>query len=913
MKNTKEETSSRCGQVIDLVTAVKELHRLTPQELDKSLKDCEDFTIKHTTETGSSIKISLERLAQLLPVHLISKLVASPRDEELFKYMLCGGRLLHTLYDLATRHSRLEQILLDDLKVSEQLIDLVFYTLTVLSNRQEYQDFGSLALVLSALTTCYLYLLPQILSSHWHELAQILVAHPKVDKFMDVAFRVVSYDIRSLQKTLSSDCHDLTASSTTEQSVNYLGQQCEASLQLLASLCHQKLFRERILKNKDVCRETILPLARIILNLKLGSFQECAAVVAAVSRLKSKIISILLQLCEVETPSYLDEVASYPKSLEVAKDVALEVLEILKKAFTRDLRPSDACSEKPYPMGFLQPNALRLVDMLSDDSNFRSYIAVHFPEVLTSVVSYPHGEFLSSWCSSVPPSGEEDVSLEFDAFAAAGWILDSFSSLGLLNATYSESNFIQNSPPQASQAHYKTSLLVKIIANLHFFGPEVCKANEKNLFFNKFYECSFKDQPKASPSYLQKAGTVHKNLRSLLAHAESLVPSYVNEDDIQLFRAFFDQLQTLNPPYEFEARPEECGFDRISSWDKFPKLDINGHFQEAQSNGNQTTLAQELGGNNRKEHLSENAATRGENDQIFPMEVDTFPQNDESSESDSSTTRGKNGVDQSDNNELPNPYERVTESGSTGLQDNDNVITFRSDENRPRKRKRSVMNERQISLIEKALLDEPDMQRKAVSIQSWADKLCSYGSEVTSSQLKNWLNNRKARLARAAAKDVRVGPDGEISFPEKQGGSASGLYDSPESPAEGINGSSASARGSKTPKITTENSAPLASPAEGHHAWELGHIVLLINEQGDEIGKGKIHQLQGEWFNRKLVESCTCIIEVTELAGDVSKDSRVPFPSEVTGVTFEETVKKLGAMCVVWDVRKLRPLQPQQQ
>lgn len=28
------------------------------------------------------------------------------------------------------------QILLDDLKVSEQLIDLVFYTLTVLSNRQ---------------------------------------------------------------------------------------------------------------------------------------------------------------------------------------------------------------------------------------------------------------------------------------------------------------------------------------------------------------------------------------------------------------------------------------------------------------------------------------------------------------------------------------------------------------------------------------------------------------------------------------------------------------------------------------------------------------------------------------------------------------------------------------------------------
>uniref|UniRef100_A0A7N0ZQM5 Homeobox domain-containing protein n=1 Tax=Kalanchoe fedtschenkoi TaxID=63787 RepID=A0A7N0ZQM5_KALFE len=909
MRISKEETSSRCGQVIDLVTAVKELHRLTPQELDKSLKDCEDFTLKHTTEKGSTLKINLERLAQLLPVHLISKLVASRRDEDLFKYMLCGGRLLHTLYDLATRHSKLEQILLDDLKASEQLIDLVFYTLTVLSNRQEYQDWGSLALVLSALATCYLYLLPQILSLHWHELAQILVAHPKVDKFIDVAFRVVRLDIRSLQKTLSSESHDLSTSSTAEQSVNYLSQQCEASLQLIASLCHQKLFRERILKNKEVCREGILPLARSILNLKLCSFLECAAVVAAVSRLKSKIISILLQLCEVESPSYLDEVASYPKSLEVAKDIALEVLEVLKKALSRDLRPPDPCSEKPYPMGLLQPNALRLVDMLSDDSNFRSYIAIHFPEVLTAVVSYPHGEFLSAWCSSVPPLGEEDVSLEFDPFAAAGWILDSFSSLGLLNATYSESNFIQNSLPQASHAHYKTSLLIKIIANLHFFGPEVCKANEKNLFFNKFYECSFKDLPKASQAYAQKAGTVHKNLRSLLAHAESLVPSFVNEDDIQLFRAFFDQLQTLNPPHEFEARPAESKFDSISSWDKFPKLDINGHFQ---SNGNQVLLAREHenGVDSRKEQVSENAATRAENNQNFLMEVDICPQNDESSESDSYNTRGKNCIDQSDNNEFPHASERVAESGSTGLQDNDYLRTLRSEENRPRKRKRSVMNEKQISVIEKALLEEPDMQRKAASIQSWADKLCSYGSEVTSSQLKNWLNNRKARLARAAAKDVRVGPDGEMGFLEKQGGSVSGLRDSPENPAEGISGSSsASARASKTPNIITGSSTQLA---EGHHAWDLGHNVSLINDLGEEIGKGKVHQLQGEWFGRKLLESCTCVIDVTELTGDVSKHGRVPFPSEATGDTFEETVKKLGAMCVVWDVGKMRPQPPQQ-
>lgn len=69
---------------------------------------------------------------------------------------------------------------------------------------------------------------------------------------MDVAFRVIRCDVRSLQRNLVSDCHDLSASSTKEQSVNYLSQQCEASLQLLASLCHQKLFRERMLKNKVI-------------------------------------------------------------------------------------------------------------------------------------------------------------------------------------------------------------------------------------------------------------------------------------------------------------------------------------------------------------------------------------------------------------------------------------------------------------------------------------------------------------------------------------------------------------------------------------------------------------------------------------------------------------------------------------
>ncbi|PKU61769.1 hypothetical protein MA16_Dca028148 [Dendrobium catenatum] len=72
------------------------------------------------------------------------------------------------------------------------------------------------------------------------------------------------------------------------------------------------------------------------------------------------------------------------------------------------------------------------------------------------------------------------------------------------------------------------------------------------------------------------------------------------------------------------------------------------------------------------------------------------------------------------------------------FQEEEKAEGVHSEEKQPRKRKRNIMNERQISLIENALLGEPEMQRNAAMLQSWAEKLCSQGSEITASQLKNW-------------------------------------------------------------------------------------------------------------------------------------------------------------------------------
>ncbi|RXH93825.1 hypothetical protein DVH24_015892 [Malus domestica] len=55
------------------------------------------------------------------------------------------------------------------------------------------------------------------------------------------------------------------------------------------------------------------------------------------------------------------------------------------------------------------------------------------------------------------------------------------------------------------------------------------------------------------------------------------------------------------------------------------------------------------------------------------------------------------------------------------------------------------------------------------------------GSEVTCAQLKNWLNNREARLARTA-KDVCATPEADNALPDKQGGRGQRSNISPDSP-----------------------------------------------------------------------------------------------------------------------------------
>lgn len=120
-------------QPLDLVSVVEELNGVSSKEISKLLKDSENFTIQCDTGRGfvrqvslqgstfqqtslldspwhcCMIQVDMEKLAASLPLHLIAVLLSSD-DGMRLAHLLRGVRLLHSLCDAASRHSRLEQV-----------------------------------------------------------------------------------------------------------------------------------------------------------------------------------------------------------------------------------------------------------------------------------------------------------------------------------------------------------------------------------------------------------------------------------------------------------------------------------------------------------------------------------------------------------------------------------------------------------------------------------------------------------------------------------------------------------------------------------------------------------------------------------------------------------------------------------
>ncbi|XP_047082074.1 nodulin homeobox-like [Lolium rigidum] len=922
--------------MIDMISVIEELSGLTTRELGEMLKESESFVLQSKADDGGPKQVDMEKLVSSLPLHLLAVCLDLGRGSDL-TYVLRGMRFLHSLSELATRHTRLEQVLLDDVKLSEQVMDLIFFVLSILSHWKKENHLGASPFIHTSLVAASLHLLTSYFSSQWHELVHILLAHPKVDIFMDVAFDSLHEDMRILSaRLLTYDTKAFSAGPFDSQLTHFICQQCEASLQFLLLLCQQKLFRDRILKNKELCRNGgILSLSLTI--LKLG-VPECLKgsmdIASSISRLKAKILSILLQLCEAESISYLDEVATLEKSMELGQTLALEVLDLLKTAFGRKQKPAASSHHKNYPMGSVLISALRLVDVFSDDSNFRSSFITNTIPFLTQILATPHDDFVSSWCSVNLPVMEDDANLDYDPFGAAELALAAASNmLTEAKANYS-CPFRSISMPSIAYAQTRTSCVVKIIANLHVFVPNICEEQERDLFLQKFQKYLLSESPRPSLDHpaSNEATTVCRNLGSLSHYAKSLIPNnLLNEEDVQLLSEFAYKLQLWCKSQVGQRTLQVAKSDTSSQMKEdqqlvqqplptsanitsVPDSNTDNPPQVVQNIEESTATPSKQEGNARDETPRNRASVNGgllqnsvgQNLIHLGVARTAMPCYPGASAATSMEVKRCKSADH---------FRTPETTKGSGLWDDD-------DERRPKRKKRTIMNDEQVNEIENALVDEPEMHKSATSLQAWAEKLSGQGSEITSSQLKNWLNNRKAKLARIAKE--RGGPyDGENadkpstpasyspSSPSGDSSESAGeeSYLPPSRVLRHIQGARAMTPDTSEPITQAELNQNIMTnrPFTRSFSFEPGRLVLLIDNEGNEIGRGEIFQVEGRAQGKSLLESHICIIDVTELK--IEKWRELPHPSEASGRTFQEAESMHGGvMRVAWDVVRLAPV-----
>ncbi|AQK48716.1 Putative homeodomain-like transcription factor superfamily protein [Zea mays] len=880
----------------------------------------------------------MEKLVSSLPLHLIAVCLELRQGPDL-TYVLRGMRFLHSLSDLASRHTRLEQVLLDDVKLSEQVMDLIFFLLSILAEQKKENNVGASPLVHASLVAASLHLLTSYFSSQWHELVHILLAHPKVDIFVDVAFDSLHEDVRLLNIRLSSmDFGIFPVGSLESRLAHFICQQCEASLQFLLLLCQQKLFRDRILRNKELSRNGgILSLSHTILKLAVPEcLKQSTDLVASISRLKAKILSILLQLCEAESVSYLDEVATNSNSMRLGQTLALEVLNLLKIAFgKKKYITSDSHDKvKIYPMGSMLISALRLVDVFSDDSNFRSSFLTNTVPFLTQILATPHGEFVSSWCSVNLPAIEEDASLDYDPFVASEVALLASNNV-LTEAKADYSCPFRPSLPSVAYAQTRTSCVVKIIANLHVFIPNICEEQERDLFLQNFQKYLVSgssklsaDQPASSDFDATK---VCRNLGSLSDYAKTLVPNLLNGEDLLLLSDFSDKLQSWCksqvavkvvqndiPPESMEdMHPMQQPLPTRAST---PDSKMNNFPKDVQNMEVSAPIPPINREGNDKDETPKNTVSRNGGflqnavgqDLVHLGVARTASGGSSAVTSVVSTGHQRSKMDLDPASGSVDNFKTPELTKENGLQGDDKGESSVYDERQPKRRKRNIMNSEQIDELEKALVDEPEMHRNPVLLQGWSEKLSLQGPEITSSQLKNWLNNRKAKLARIAKERGTFEGDNadKPSTPHPGESSESAGEDNYIPPARVMTAPSkgrlVSPDGNeKTSQAELSPNTMLIRPFTRSFSLEPGRLVSLVDSDGKEVGRGKIFQAPGK--SPAPVESRICTVDVTELRTE--KWRELPHPSEASGRTFQEAeARNGGIMRVSWDSGRLLPV-----
>lgn len=169
----------------------------------------------------------------------------------------------------------------------------------------------------------------------------------------------------------------------------------------------------------------------------------------------------------------------------------------------------------------------------------------------------------------------------------------------------------------------------------------------------------------------------------------------------------------------------------------------------------------------------------------------------------------------------------------------------------------------------------------------------------------NRLNNRRAKHARATAKDLQTPSQVNNISTEKQN-------NSPTNPVNALFSPSSS-----TPHMTHQNDVlricgpessqtiTISTPTKN---FKRGQYVMLTNEQGEEIGNGCIDLANGTWFGKNLKELGLCVVDINDLKVDISD---LPHPCDARVKTLGKAEMIFGRKRVLWEVSKLRLIKQQ--
>ncbi|CAM6073226.1 unnamed protein product [Sphagnum tenellum] len=941
--------------VVDEFVAVEELHGLSAHDINKALQDADSFVLNLTSAKGVSLQVDVEQLANCLPLHVIA-CVASSGAEPRLRYWLRAVRLLHSLSTVASRYPKLEQVFFQEVKIRMQILDLITYMLVVLANMEQEGRGGSFMAVLhAALVACSLYLLISFISHDWADVAPVLLAHPKVNVFMDAAFDAVKRDIILLQVKLRSLQNKIGAKKTTVLAAERVGlvtaQQCEASLQVLQFLCIPQAFRDKVLAHKELCREGgILRLVLAVLRLQLPpAFLLSRPLQATVSRSRAKVLIMMLKFCESVQFSFLDEVAADARSMQLAEQVAAEVLALVRGALLDDPRPiDDEDEERRNPMGLLHVTAMRLADIFSDDSNFRNLVMDQIAPDLATVLAVLPTKFQERWCGGPIArelaSGEMDAILVYNPFEAAGEAMAASAKAAIVGTSgQEETNSVPEFnvlPPVASASQIRAALLVKLFANLFCYNPEVCAAEEKDRFLRTFLNCLHKGPLRPNHALFfhsveRTAVRICENLRTLHDYVLTITSEIINDDDLalQLNCSLLGSWVQQNVPRAEVAAVGGLGTTEIAGGVMKAEAGtgavVDAKLQlELRTRPEVEREMEVVSDGNGDRDLQEDP-----NQEVFAQQVDAGKWEMRSMEL--TEERGSESVNATTEREEGGKGEQeswgMTVSGTPtptprrGSRERERHSS--EHESQPKKRKRNIMNDAQVRIMENALLSEPEMQRSPRSIQHWTDHLNRMGPEVLYQQLKNWLNNRKSRIAREE-RDKQRAAEGEFlnarsdnksrhtrsaptdspvgSSPFEAPGSAKGDHgDLQEFAAmkRALQGHSSPALLQTGNKVFGRQGTTQGEP-ENHASmfgkWKLGDNVRLCDMDGKEMAVGTVHQVEGHWQGSNLEEHNSCLVQVSDLK--VDKTTKLPFPFTLAGTSFEEAETLMGKPRVPWDV-----------